>query len=732
MTSRQYEPAFPVADTIGWIDFETRSKLDLKETGAYRYAVEADAIVMAYAIGTGPATTVSVGAFGAPLHWDTMPREIHAHHARVLAGKAIWAAWNAGFDKAIWNYATIGFPLLRAEHIIDVMAQATAGGLAPDLSLAAKQAKAPHKVESGRKLIKLFCENGTATPASHPVEWNQFLTYAAGDIEAMRGVFESTMQLTLREWREYWAMEAVNERGVYIDERMVHNAAELAAEDKIRSKKEITELTRGEVTSVDQVARLQLWLRQHMPPEGERVLVDRAEEVDEEGVVTRPAKYALTRRRIERLIPLMQEVVADTSRPASKLDEYRRSLRLLQLRLYGGSKTPAKFSKMTRQHLDGVLYGQYVFNGAPQTGRASSRGVQIHNLARDTLPYEHEAIEAVLYRVRYDDLAFMGDDSPVSRKLSLLIRPAFVPGGDRVFVWSDWSQIEARVLPWLCGPDSPGAVERLHIFAAVDADPSVPDIYTRTAAKLSHIPIEEVTKPIRQRGKVAELALGFMGGVGALQAMGAGYGLHIPDDEARIIVDRWREENAWAVDFSRALWDGAMLATRPQPTATGEWKHLPVQVGRVVIYFMAKLFGGTLVIQLPSGRFLHYRNFHWEDVPVLDEDDQPTGEFKKEMMFSRGYGRMKIWPGIFVENVTQATAADFLRGTLVRLEEQAFMTRLHTHDEILVECAEANAKHVAERLGRIMRQGFDWSEGLPLMSEESAFYYYTKREDTGL
>jgi DNA polymerase I-like protein with 3'-5' exonuclease and polymerase domains len=93
---------------------------------------------------------------------------------------------------------------------------------------------------------------------------------------------------------------------------------------------------------------------------------------------------------------------------------------------------------------------------------------------------------------------------------------------------------------------------------------------------------------------------------------------------------------------------------------------------------------------------------------------------------------MEIWPGIFVENVTQATAADLMRGTLVRLEQQAFCTRIHTHDEILVECAESNAKHVSERLSRIMRQGFDWSEGLPLMSDEQTGYYYTKQEDTGI
>ena len=159
--------------------------------------------------------------------------------------------------------------------------------------------------------------------------------------------------------------------------------------------------------------------------------------------------------------------------------------RVLQIRLYGGSKTPAKFNKMLAQHVDGTLFGQYTFNGAGQTGRASSRGVQVHNLARDVLEYEYEALEVLVRDGSYDQFDDVGDETPVSRKLSLLIRPAFTPDPDHVFVWSDWSQIEARVLPWLAGND-PGALARLKIFSDVDRNPNLPDLYTRTAATLSH------------------------------------------------------------------------------------------------------------------------------------------------------------------------------------------------------------------------------------------------------
>jgi DNA polymerase len=288
-----------------------------------------------------------------------------------------------------------------------------------------------------------------------------------------------------------------------------------------------------------------------------------------------------------------------------------------------------------------------------------------------------------------------------------------------VFVWSDWSQIEARIVPWLCD-HMKGARDRVQIFRDVDADPSLPDLYTRTAATLSHTPVDAVTKPMRQRGKVAELALGFCGGVGALQQMAAGYGLHFTDAEARQVVDRWRDANPWAIDYSREIWEAMRWAIKPENASQ------PVRAGRVWLKFEPKYLGGSLLARLPSGRCLTYRNMHWQDVDVLDEDDKPTGIKKLEMMFSRGYGRVKLWPGMFVENFTQAAAADVLRGTLVRLEAERFCVRGSTHDEVIVECCEQDARRTGLKLRDMMRLGFDWSGGLPLMSEETLGFYYTK------
>jgi DNA polymerase len=608
--------------------------------------------------------------------------------------------------------------VMEPHHIIDVMAQAAASGLPPDLDLASHIVGGAQKDKAGAALIKLFCLPGsTATPQSHPDEWRAFGRYAGGDIAAMRSVFLGTRQLPLAEWQEYWAMEAINERGAVIDLPMVKHAAKLAAEDKVRSRAELSALTGGTVTTVDQVKRITGWLLDRLPPEGRDILTQRAEELDEEtGEVTTPAKRALTRRRVERLIAFVKEL------ETADLDGHLGTRRVLEIRLYGGSKTPAKFSKMLGQQIDGRLYGQYVFNGAGQTGRASSRGVQIHNLARDVLPDEHDAIEQVLAGCSYDEL-LAARPTPVARQLSLLIRPAFVAPEGRTFVWSDWSQIEARVLPWLCDHHA-GARARLQVFRDVDADPSVPDLYTRTAATLSHVAIEAVTKPMRQRGKVAELALGFCGGVGALLAMAAGYGLHLSPEEARATVDAWRLANPWVRDFSQELWAAALRA-RKLP-------GVPQHAGRVAFTFLPDYLHGSLLCTLPSRRVLTYRAMRPEWLDVLDEEGEPTGEKTLEMTFARNYSRMKLWPGIFMENITQATAADFLRGTLVRLEDSGFCVRGSTHDEIIVECLEQDMRKTALALREVMRRGFAWSEGLPLMSEETAAYYYSKSDEVSI
>lgn len=713
MSARTFDP-----DSICWFDFETKSGELLGRAGATRYACHPDAkvLILAYAIGRGPVELVTAPVPGEALTWDTLPAEFRA----CYTDGRLFAAFNAGFDRAIWNYALPGSPHLSSGRVIDPGVQATAAGLPPDLAGACRMSGSAAKVEDGDDLIKIFCwPDSTATPQSHPAEWAAFCTYAAGDITAMRSLFLRTRQLPVQEWREYRAMEDINDRGICVDVEFARRADALAQVAKVRNGLELRDLTGGAVITVGQVKPLTKWLLTQMPDDGDgvKILTKREEEEDELGEITRPAKYSLTRSRVEKLIPYCQAIGADDA------------ARALQIRLYGGSTTPAKFARILGQEVDGAIYGQYVFNGAPQTGRASSRGVQIQNLSRSFLPYEHEAIEAILDGVDYDEFAELGDNTPVARKLALLIRPAFVSRGTNQFVVSDFSQIEARTLPWLVGPKSEGALDRLAVFEAVDADPSVPDIYTRTAAEISRVDVTEVDKPLRQRGKVAELALGFGGGIGALASMGANYGLYLPEAEAKEVVARWRDANAWCVRFwgkhnadaSYGLWGAANRALE-QP---GTEQH----AGRITYVYLRQVLGGTLYCRLPSGRCLAYRGIKYERVEELDDDDKVIGH-STQLRFWKGRVRSTIWHGTLCENVVQATAADILRGTLVRLEEQGLNVRLHSHDEVLIEIPDGLEEAVVAglELRGIMRQGFDWSEGLPLMSEETWQPYYSKWE----
>lgn len=730
---REPGETFAPAD-IGWIDFETRNVgASLREQGVYRYATGGSAILLPFALGDGPLEIAETPDFYRALRWADMPPHFHAFHERVLAGEAVWCATNAAFDRAAWNYMTEDFPFMEPEHIIDAAVQFAANGLPVALDGAAKYTGSEGKIGEGKTLIALFCVNDGASPATHPEEWARFKHYAVVDVDEMRTAFKRTRQLPYAEWREYWAAERINERGAPVDVAFAERCARLADIDKQRLKVELTALTENVVTTVDQVARIANWLVERLPPTGREILEKAAEELDEETgeVVVEPA-YSLTRDRIMKLLAYLK-AHREKYGPA---DDLSLCERVLQIRLYGGSKTPAKFGKIVGSHVDGRLMGQYVFNGAQQTGRFSSKGVQVHNLMRDALEYEADLIDAIHEGAAYDELARFGDDTPVSRKLSLVIRPTFVAGPGKVFVWSDFEQIEARVLPWLA--NTPEAEERLDVFRAVDNDPhkhdpdrKVPDQYTRTAAQLSGLPIKEITKPLRQRGKVAELALGFGGGKGSLHSMGANYGMHFDDAEAQIVVETWRQANQWAVRFwgkhnresSYGLW-GAINQALERPGVF-------YAAGRVGYIYLADVLGGTLYCQLPSGRFLSYRAIRWEKVKIKDDAGNVVDEQTK-LRFGRGYGRVTLWPGLAAENVTQATAADLLRDVIVRLEYDEGLGWMplvfHTHDELGAEVDEADADDAKAIFAEEMRRQVAWSAGLPIMSDETAAFQYTKNE----
>jgi DNA polymerase len=218
---------------------------------------------------------------------------------------------------------------------------------------------------------------------------------------------------------------------------------------------------------------------------------------------------------------------------------------------------------------------------------------------------------------------------------------------------------------------------------------------------------------MRQAGKVAVLALGFLGGVGALKAMARGYGMRLTNEEAKVIVDGWRDRNRWARRFGDKCEEAAFAAM----STPGR----PFKAGRLTYEFFPGLMGGTLVCFLPDRRPIVYPAAKIVKMEKFGKDVDT-------ITYLNGMGRRGLWNGLQVENGTQATAASILRGTLVRLETEQDIAELvgHTHDEVITEAPEDKAEAFAKQLEAAMVRGFDWTEGLPLAAEVEVDYYYHK------
>lgn len=391
-------------EDICFFDTETRAEDgavgtdgDVTTAGTYRYHKNAFVIISTFAIGNQPVFDLSLdGGFdGDWLTWSRVPDTLKRFHDRVMAGAAWYAAWNAGFDREAWNNGTADWPLLEPEHVVDIMAQAVASNLPPSLEGASRAIGREGKQNDGKALIRLFCAAGGGTPQTNPEEWERFKSYGRQDTDELREVFRHTRPLPMEEWREYWASERINARGMAIDVDFCRKAALVAEADRLRTNRLIAELTEGAIRTVHQHKALADWVWDRLEySEARDILVSKIEEElgDDEADAIEVVDLSLERARVERLIAFFQQ-----RRETVGLTNVEETVvRVLELREFGASTTPQKFGKMLEQHDDGYLRGSYVFNGAQQTGRFSSKGVQVHNLTRSTLgDAEVDAIEMI-------------------------------------------------------------------------------------------------------------------------------------------------------------------------------------------------------------------------------------------------------------------------------------------------------------------------------------------------
>jgi len=706
-----------------FIDVETRSTEDVTIHGAARHNAHGRVTVVAYAIGDGPVKDWVLEDWtpGRKLDWANAPDDLLDALQEVEEGRKWFVAHNCSFEFYAFTRGMVGLEDFRVEWMIDSMIQGMRSHLPADLAGAAKAVGLTQKQASGKALIRLFAVEGNGvTPQSHPVEWAQFREYARDDVAAMRDVFFATLPLHRRMWEEFWASERINHRGVAVDLPFVRGAAALAARLMETANSDIQRLTGGAIKTVRQNAAILDWIRSRLAhlPEVDRILTREFEIVeDEDGERESVPKYSLGREIVEALMAYLDKL----DEAQGLTDAEWAVLQVLEVRLYGASATPAKFQKiLDTVDIDGRLKNQYVYCGASATTRFSSKGVQIHNLSRDTVGSMDDEIDAIELITEKGADAYEEIQKRwgyVGKVLSRLIRPAFVAPEGETLVFTDLSSIEAVVCPWLT--DDEDAEPLLDAIRANHRDPSNPDMYRVQAGGMLGKDPFEVTKAERQsHGKTVQLACQFLGGKGSLFNMGRIYRVHFEDDEAQEIIDRWRGENKWAMRFGDRIWEGALwcMDNPGQPRAAG----------RVTLVYDPDYLRGTLFMVLPNGDPLLYTGIAWREVKVKDK---ATGEEKVETRLTvrKGRGMSPIWKGELVNNATQATAAALLRNALRVLDQMGSpVVVMHTHDEICVGTPVGDVDRADEVLLRVMTERPDWAPGLPITAEPTRCDWYTK------
>jgi hypothetical protein len=390
-----------------FIDSETRAlpgtqfpDHDVSHCGAYRYAKSAFPVMWTYAIGEQPVGIAALDdGFDERIDWELDMQPLHEFHERAMRGAAFYVAWNMAFDREIWNNEESqfgGFPWMKIDMSLDAMVQAGSSGLPGKLDGAAKFMKLGGKQETGKGLINIFAPPEGGTPQSHPTEWEEYKRYGIRDTDLLRRIFLGTRFLPPEEWHDYHVSERVNSRGFAVDVAFAMRGAALADAELARMNDALIRQTNGQIQKVTEVARIAKFVNERCGRQAVKDMLTKdwiePEDMDEDDEKIQ-GKLSLARDRIDAILVYYEDLKAK-----GKLEEIDELIMdVLTIRQFGGSNTPQKFTKVLRTvDADGRLRGQYVFNGAPQTGRYSSRGVQVHNLTRSSLgSLEEAAIEAI-------------------------------------------------------------------------------------------------------------------------------------------------------------------------------------------------------------------------------------------------------------------------------------------------------------------------------------------------
>jgi len=649
-----------------WLDLETRSQCNLIASGLMAYAIDTttEVICMSYAFGDEDIKT-----------WfaedkKEFPQEI----IEYIRKGGILTAHNAQFERYLFDYV-IGNdykfkpPTLEQWHCSS--AQAMAHGLPGALSDVCKAMSIPMQKQSeGRRLIRDYCAPGFKTSWCND-DKKLMEDYCVMDVATMRQFCSCLRELSEEEWGQYHATERMNSRGVPIDLPFVTAALNYSVEVKADVDSKIFKLTYGAVINARKRKDRDAWLMPLLTEHQRKIL-----EVVKNGIT----KTSLDKEHQNYLLACN--------------DLHPQAEKLLMLLADAGGSASSKFKAMFNTQVENRCFNSMVFSGAGATGRYSSRGIQFQNMKRDVYDDPEPLINDVLNNIQIENPA----DS-----LGRLTRSAITSKDG--LTYSDYSQIEARVLPWLA--NSVEAEKTLDIFREGR------DLYSENAVGMFGLKdISEVTKDLRQSSKTATLACGFAGGFRALLAMAKIYGLTMSEDEARDNVSKWRSANAWA----EPLWYGLKDAGHDAVKYPNEVRTF----GRISF-----LYDGAdwLWMMLPSGRCLAYFK------PKFEMVSYPWGDEGIELTFLWGSGRPKAgekWPRqtvspiTFVQHATQATAADVMRETIVRADKENLKTLFSVHDELIVE------GYCFDTLHAVMETPPGWATGLPISADTQINKRYGK------
>lgn len=653
------------------LDFETRSRCNLITRGAYNYALDAstDIICMAaYCLNTES-------------RWLWFPdKPIPEPLQYALKHTDFVAAHNAEFDMNIYDYVATeyGFPEIDFDKWYCTSAQARVNGLPAGLDDAAwAVGLKTRKMNTGAGLIrKLSIPQKDGSFNKDPALIEQMGDYCMQDVIVTANLYRSTRPMMAEEHRDWLNTVKVNRRGVKVDVELAKLATNYAEAEKNAIGQRLSALTDGCITSHSQSAKLRTYLHNRSDDNLKdlmKVVKDGETKLSMDKTVRRNI-LAAAEENPTAFDPVLIEVVALT-------DE-------------GNKSSVAKFEKMLTlaDDEDDRVRGAFMYAGAAQTLRYTSRGLQLHNIRRDCFsPSDTETFKQLMRQGKPLD--------NVMDTLSKLLRPAIIPEKDNVLVVGDWSSIEARVLPWLSDTDT--GDEKLDWFE------SGADVYVETALRMG------LKKEDRQTGKIAELACGYQGGVNAFKLMASLYGFNISDTKAQLYVNSWRAANPWAVKFWSDLENAAMRAISNAGTR--------FSAGMVDYEFYPNLMGGTLlcimpndtVIQYPKVRIVEDRYGH--KITSLKASVRPKADDKD-------WPRTNLYGGLLAENCTQAFAAAILRNALAQLDNVI----ASIHDEIILEVPKQDAEQAVKTLKEVMTAVPDWAAGLPLAAEPAIFNRYGK------